>query len=241
MSDNWLSIARQLSEKNQVWLPDLRNHGRSPHSQIHNYQAMCDDLFEFINKNLLYKPVIIGHSMGGKVAMTFAKEHPDLISGLVIVDIAPKNYSIHETQDMYSHHYIINSLCSLKLENVDSREKADKLLATSIPSYQLRMFLLKNLHRTKYGYQWLFNLPVLKENLNNIAGGFGKEWNQISITGFPVLFIKGEESNYINSNDVLLIDKIFSTSQIEIVHHAGHWLHVQNPQTFIALIRKYII
>lgn len=241
MSDNWMSIARQLSEKNKIWLPDQRNHGRSPHSPTHNYQAMSDDLLEFINKHQLHKPIIIGHSMGGKVAMTFAKKHSNLVSGMVIVDIAPKNYSINETQDINSHLHIINTLCSLELEKVDSREKADEILSTSIPSNNLRAFLLKNLQRTENGFQWMFNLPVLKENLEHIVGGFGEEWQHISITDFPILFVKGEQSNYITSNDIALIKRIFPAAQIEIVNNAGHWLHAQNQQAFIAYLKKYFL
>ncbi|MGQ9847044.1 MAG: alpha/beta fold hydrolase [Bacteroidales bacterium] len=241
MSDNWMSIARQLSDKYQIWLPDLRNHGRSPHSTIHNYQAMSNDLLEFIDKHHLHKPIIIGHSMGGKVAMTFAKEHSDLLSGMAIVDIAPKNYSINETQDIHSHRHIIDALCSLKLEKIDSREKADELLSTSIHSNNLRAFLLKNLQRTENGFKWLFNLPILKENLEHIAGGFGEEWQHTSITGFPVLFLKGEQSNYITSNDIALIESIFPAALIQVIPHAGHWLHAQNPQAFIASLKKYLL
>ncbi|NSW44313.1 MAG: alpha/beta fold hydrolase [Bacteroidales bacterium] len=240
MSDNWMSIARQLSNKYQIWLPDQRNHGRSPHSTIHTYQAMCNDLLEFIQKHQLHKPIVMGHSMGGKVAMTFAKEYPNLLSALVVVDIAPKNYQIHEAQDMHSHHHIIESLCSLPLNKIDSREKADELLSDSLPSPLLRAFLLKNLQRSEHGFQWLFNLPVLKENLKHIAGGFDNDWQQATITGFPVLFLKGEQSDYITPNDIPLIEQIFPAAQIEVIPQSGHWLHAQNPQAFIAALQKYL-
>jgi pimeloyl-ACP methyl ester carboxylesterase len=242
MSDNWFSIAGLLSAKAEVWLPDLRNHGRSPHSEVHSYKAMSDDMLEFIQSHAIHKPILIGHSMGGKVAMTLAKNHPELISALCVVDIAPKDYAIDHTIDFHSHKHIIDSLCSLNLSNIHSREEADLQLKEKIPSDRLRAFLLKNLQRNqKKTFQWLFNLPVLKKSLSYIAGGFGNDWDNIVISGFPVLFLKGEKSNYILSEDFPLIEKIFPAAIIETIPNAGHWLHAENPELVVELVEKFTI
>jgi len=239
MSDNWISIARFLSVSNEVWLPDMRNHGHSPHTSIHTYEAMTNDVIEFIHQHQIVKPVLIGHSMGGKVAMNFARTNHEMIAGLGIVDIAPKNYSVFETHDPHKH--IIDSLCKLDLNSIHHRDEADEMLSKDIPSHVLRAFLLKNLQRTPNGFQWLFNLPVLKENLEHIAGGFGEEWNQCIVSGIPVLFFKGALSDYINEQDFPFIEKIFPSSNIEIIPHAGHWLHAQNPDAFLNALKTYLL
>lgn len=241
MSDNWMSIARILSSKNEIWLPDLRNHGHSPHNAIHTYETMSQDIITFIQTNNIYKPILIGHSMGGKVAMTIAKNNPELLAGLCVVDIAPKNFEINETQDLHSHRHIIDSLCSLELGKIKNREEADEILSNSLPSAMLRAFLLKNLQRTPNGFQWLFNLPVLKKYLPQIAGGFDNNWQQTTITGFPVLFAKGEQSDYITNNDYSHIETIFPSAIIKVIPNAGHWLHAQNSDAFIQALKEHIL
>lgn len=241
MSDNWISIARSLSANNEIWLPDIRNHGHSPHDSIHTYEAMTNDIIEFIHQHQIVKPVLIGHSMGGKVAINLARINPELIAGLGIVDIAPKNYNVTDTQDLHSHKHIIESLCKLDVNSIHHRDEADEMLSKDIPSPVLRAFLLKNLQRTPHGFQWLFNLPVLKKNLKHIVGGFEDKWNQCVISDLPVLFLKGELSNYISEQDYSIIEKIFPSSHIEVIAHAGHWLHAQNPEAFLNAVKTYLL
>lgn len=241
MSDNWMTIARLLSVNNEIWLPDLRNHGHSPHADIHTYESLSMDVVEFIDTHKIHKPIIIGHSMGGKVAMTVAKKNQELIAGLCIVDIAPKNYNIDETQDLHSHQHIIQSLCSLEIDKIKNREEADELLSKYLPSQTLRAFLLKNLQRTSNGFQWLFNLPILKKYLPEIAGGFDNNWLQTTITGLPVLFLKGEKSDYISDSDYSLIEKIFPSATIQLIPNAGHWLHAQNPEAFLQALKEHLL
>jgi len=241
MSDNWMTIARILSVNNEIWLPDLRNHGHSPHADIHTYESLSMDVVEFIDTHKIHKPIIIGHSMGGKVAMTLAKNNQEHIAGLCIVDIAPKNYNINETQDLHSHQHIIQSLCSLDIDKIQRREEADELLSKYLPSPMLRAFLLKNLQRTQTGFKWLFNLPVFKKYLPQIAGGFDESWRNTSISGFPVLFLKGEQSDYITKEDYALIEQIFPGSVMQTISNAGHWLHAQNPEAFIKAIKENLL
>lgn len=242
MSDNWLTIARMLANQYRVIIPDLRNHGHSPHSNTHTYEEMAQDVIKLLDKLNITQCLLIGHSMGGKIAMTIAKYFPSYVAGLGIVDIAPKNYDIKDTQDELSHQLIINSLMSLDIKNITRREEADKKLSTTIHSSSLRSFLLKNLSRDEEGnFKWLFNLPVLQQYLETIAGSFDYPWTLKIINQFPVLFIKGANSNYILPSDYPLIYEYFPEASIISISDTGHWLHAQKPFEFIEVVHKNLL
>ncbi|MFT4741961.1 MAG: esterase [Marivirga sp.] len=229
-SDNWLTIGRQLSENYKIYILDQRNHGDSPHDGIHSYEAMANDLKEFIDKHAIKNPHFIGHSMGGKAAMTFAVTYPDLFDKLIIVDIAPKDYPVH-------HDQILEGLKNLDLTQVKTRGDADKQLAAYVPEQGVRQFLLKNLQRDgNKAYSWKINLKVLDESIEEISQS---RINPISKEK-PVLFIGGKNSNYIQKADDNLIKEFFPGAQIEMIADAGHWIHAEQPEAFLDHVQKFL-
>ncbi len=221
LSDNWVTHAKRLAEKFSVYLPDLRNHGQSPHSPTFNYAAMADDLYEFIDEHKLKNPVIIGHSMGGKVAMWFALEYPDLLEKLIVVDISPAKYA-----DRDAHFDIISAMMSIDFEAVHTREEVEELLKHSIPHYGTRLFILKNLYRkTRNTFDWRLNLNTISNNMDMIFAGVDVD----NVFNKPVLFIKGGKSDYIKDDHIPTIKRLFPASEIITIPQAGHWVHVDAP------------
>ncbi|MEM9859281.1 MAG: alpha/beta fold hydrolase [Bacteroidota bacterium] len=228
-SDNWLSIAKVLSEHFKVYLIDQRNHGQSPHDDEFSYPAMAEDLKTFIEQHKIDNPVILGHSMGGKTAMQFALDNQDAFEKLIVVDIGPKAYPVH-------HRTILDGLLSINLSTLASRGEADKQLSEYIPELGVRQFLLKNLGRGPNGFEWKVNLPVINDKIEIIGRGTeGKLENDKE-----VLFIRGANSNYILDEDVELIDQTFPTARLETVENAGHWVHAEKPQEVIDLVLSFI-
>jgi len=233
-SDNWLTIGKTLSEKYSVYLIDQRNHGKSEHSNIHNYDAMSDDLFEFFNENKIEKAIVIGHSMGGKTAMFFAEKFPEMVKKLIVVDIAPFTYS---AKFATSHEHILNSLSKLNLEICETRIEIENQLSEYIEEESLRKFLLKNIGRNAdNSFYWIMNLSVLKNSLPDILQGLETQ-NKINV---PTLFIKGEKSHHIEMSDFEKIKSIFTNAKFEIIKNAGHWLHAEQPEAFLNRLNTYI-
>lgn len=229
-SDNWQAIGKALSDEYKVYLIDQRNHGRSPRSDKFTYDAMSEDLLEFIGQHNLLMPVIIGHSMGGKTAMTFAVQHPLLFSKLIVVDISPRFYPVH-------HESILKGLTSIDLQGITSRQEADEQLAIHEPHPTVRSFLLKNLYRNENGsFDWRINLPVLNEQIENVGEALT---DAVSIDN-PTLFLNGERSDYIKEEDKTLIHRIFPQAEFITVANAGHWVHAEQPEEFASIVRNFI-
>jgi len=240
-SDNWYSVAKELSGKFMVYLPDARNHGKSGHTQNHDYESMKEDLLDFIKQHDIVHPIIIGHSMGGKTAMQFALDHPEKLKKLVVVDISPRDYSETEKagEKGLSHAHIINALKNIDLSKVDKRSDAEEQLSREISSKPVRQFLLKNLEREKNGgYHWLLNLEALSNDLPKILGGIndntGKQFDG------STLFIRGELSSYITDNDLQEIKSFFPAAKVQTVKNAGHWIHAENPGEFLGILSGFI-
>jgi esterase len=228
--DNWLTVSKGLAETHKVYLMDARNHGHSPRSDEFNYSVMADDLKEFLSDHAIEKPILIGHSMGGKTVMKFASMHPSLAQKLVVVDISPRYYKRH-------HDSIIEGLESIDLKNLKSRQDADLQLSKSEPDFGVRQFLLKNLYRDENNeFQWRINLPVIAKNIDNIGEALDEN---IRIKN-PALFLRGEKSNYIKEEDENQIRKIFSDVKIETVEGAGHWVQAEKPKEFLEKVRAFI-
>lgn len=230
-SDNWISIARMVSEKYNVYLPDLRNHGQSPHSEIMNYDSMRDDILQMADELNIRKFFLSGHSMGGKVAMSFALKWPERLNGLLIADISP---FVSETSDHVAynqHKAILNAMDSLDLSKIRSRQEAEKELTNKIDSEKIRGFILKNLQRSHgNNFSWKMNVVSVLKNLDRIMEGIDKkDALNYEITGFPVLFLKSSDSDYINKADYQDILKIFPAAEMIEIQHAGHWLHADQP------------
>lgn len=243
-SDNWISIAKELAQKYQVILVDLRNHGQSPHSSSHSYSDLADDLFELFNKLNLNQATLIGHSMGGKAAMQFAVNHPNKLKALIIVDIAPKSYADANgySSQAKEHLAILSALRELPLNTIASRTDADEWLSHRIQSVAVRQFLLKNLDRDENNkFVWKLNLDALWQKLPALMSGIKTPENFAPITNLPVLVIKGELSPYIDENeDQPLFEKLFVASKITTIEGAGHWVHAEKPQQVIAAIESFL-
>lgn len=229
-SDNWLSVAKVFAENYKVYLPDLRNHGESFHDETFTYEAMANDLKDFIQDQKLQDPVIIGHSMGGKVAMKFAVNHPELFDRLIVVDISPRAYPPH-------HENILNGLKSIDLNTISSRKDADDALATYVKEKGVRQFLLKNLARDDNNrFKWKLNLPVIDKNIENVGEGLEDRL----ASDKPTLFIRGANSDYLRNEDNIVIVSTFPNSEVKTIPNAGHWVHAENPEEFIKVVKDFL-
>ncbi|MCB2194813.1 MAG: alpha/beta fold hydrolase [Bacteroidetes bacterium] len=239
-SDNWVSVGRELAENFEVYLIDQRNHGKSPHTIDHNYDLMKEDLHTFMEQHAIEKAIILGHSMGGKTAMFFATDYPEKISHLIVVDISPRSYKTTSSSQLKMHESIIRAMYNLDFYGIQNRQEIDDILAKSIPQDRIRQFLLKNIHRSKDNeYSWSINIKTIKNELRNIMDGLDE--NQPAITGFPVLFIKGEKSDYIMDKDKEMIENIFPYADFETIPDAGHWLHAEQPELFMKKVTEFIL
>jgi len=244
-SDNWIAIGRRLAENFEVFIIDQRNHGRSPHSESHNYHLMVGDLFEFLEKHNLEKAILIGHSMGGKTAMFFAHQYPEKVSGLVVLDIAPKSYVqiVKENKLEISHHDILKAMKSVDFSVINNRNDVDLELEKSIKDRKVRQFLLKNVHRNKdNSFNWNLNIDALYKDLDEILNGTDTDFYHSgdTITGFPVLFIRGANSKYILDEDLESIEAIFPYAELKTIDNAGHWLHAEQPVKLVSFIIDFL-
>ncbi len=228
LSDNWATFARRIAmEGFEVFVPDQRNHGQSPHSGNFNYLALTDDLFEFIDEHEMEHPMLLGHSMGGKVVMRFALENPELVEKLAVVDISMKAYP-PRTQ----HKQIINAMRQVDLGKVKNRRQVEEQLETLIPVQRIRQFVLKNLHRTSQNqFEWRLNIDGIETNLDDMFDAIETD----QIFGKPSLFIKGGASDYILLEDFDPIRTNFPHAEIVTIAGASHWVHVEVPERFYQL------
>lgn len=228
-SDNWQTIAKALADHHLVLTPDLRNHGRSPHVPTHTYPEMADDLQEFLEKHWVFKTALVGHSMGGKVAMQFALHHPDMVERLVVVDIAPG-----PAPDNHGH--IFRALLDLDLSRIETRQEAEAWLEPRVPDLGTRQFLLKNITRNADGtFAWKMNLPALWEAYPDILAGVqGEPFDK------PTLFIRGSRSGYVQDEDFPLIQALFPQAQVVTIEGAGHWVHADKPAELLAVLREFL-
>lgn len=242
-SDNWLSVASKLEDHYRIILPDQRNHGQSGHNDVHTYEALADDLYETLQEKIKGKVILLGHSMGGKTVMRLAMEHPEIVSQLIVADIAPKNYGRFSNygETTANHESILKALLGLHPEKMESRSEMDAALKKHFPSRTLRQFLLKNVKRQKGGqYHWQLNIDALMNNLPEIMDGFSHLDDQRAVQNMPAVFIRGEKSPYIKDEDTLVINRFFPGSQLVTIPDAGHWLHAEQPELFLKTLLYYI-
>lgn len=228
--ENLGAVAKVLAEDFSVYSVDLRNHGRSPHHEMMNYELMANDVIRLMDSLNLTEAVLLGHSMGGKVAMEVALRAPDRISGLIVADIAPVRYPPH-------HHQVFAGLQGLALSAITSRAQADKELAAYINEASVRSFLLKNLVKTSAsGFQWRMNLSAIAKHYEHIMAGQSSE----SSYDKPVLFIKGGSSDYILPRHQDAILSLFPAAGVKIIQNAGHWLHAEKPALFNRIVSQFL-
>lgn len=229
---NWQSLARVFSRHFKVFSLDLRNHGQSFHHQEMNYPVMVEDVYRLICHLEIDSCALIGHSMGGKTAMLLTLKHPELVSQLVVADIAPVAYS-------HAYGHLIDPILGLKLDQLDSRSAVDKVLQPDIPDTSLRNFLLQNLERKAGHWRWKVNWTAIDRQMYHL-------------TGFPVLppawkigtqtqFIRGEESDYIGAAEESEIAVHFKDASIKTIANAGHWLHAEQPEIFSQITLDFLL
>lgn len=229
-ADNWFGVAPALAERCHVLLPDLRNHGHSPHHPEMTFSLLAADVERFFADHGLRPAAVLGHSLGGKVAMQFALSHPERVKKLVVVDIAPRVYAP-------THDRIFSALLNLDLESFQTRPQVEEALAWEIPSLKLRRFLLKNLGRNTAGhFQWKIGLRHLAENYPNLCAALPPA---DPFCG-PALFIRGGKSNYVSDTDETEIRRLFPAMQLETIEEAGHWVPADAPEEFVRLVTEFL-
>ncbi|PPK87340.1 pimeloyl-ACP methyl ester carboxylesterase [Neolewinella xylanilytica] len=229
--DNWQTIARQWAEDYRVILVDLRNHGRSPHADEMTYPLMAEDLAAFLEEQGVDRCHLLGHSMGGKVAMQAALSYPTLVEKLVVVDMAPRPYG-------RGHDDVFAALKALNPSDIEDRRHADELMAPHMADEGVRMFLLKNLARdSKTGFRWRMNLEVLDRDYENLIGPVGTLGQEFSR---PALFVRGGNSGYVKDDDLDGIKYLFPAAELVTVEGAGHWVHAEQPERLFALVREFL-
>ncbi len=219
-SRNWRSIARQLAGHRRVFVLDMRNHGDSPHDEQMDYPVMAADLLEFMERHRIFTADLLGHSMGGKIAMWFALNHPERVNKLIVADISPVSY-------VYNFDKTINALKDLPLHGISNRKQAEEWLAFAIPDINYRQFLLQNLLLQDGFYRWRINPEFFRKNAHYIVAF--PETDKVKPYPKPVLFLGGEKSEYIHSHAIY---RLFPKALITEIAGSGHWVHVDAPQLF---------
>ena len=226
---NWNSIAKRLGANHRVFAVDLRNHGTSPWADSMDYFEMAGDVTGFIRRHGLEGAAILGHSMGGKVAMTLALEHGDMVGSLIVADIAPVTYG----HDLEAY---LESLQGVSLEGVERRAEVDAALAGAIPDPAIRAFLLQNLVWDGGAWDWRINLAGVHASLDEIIG-----FPEVAgAYGGPALFVAGELSNYIRAEYTDTINRLFPNVRTATIPGAGHWVHADRPGAFIETVQEFL-
>ena len=228
---NWTRLTKRFAADRRVLAFDLRNHGSSPWAPGMGYEIMAEDVAHALDARRLSGVDLVGHSMGGKVAMTLALTQPRLVTRMIVADIAPVSYF---------HHYddLIDPILALPLERLESRAQAEQLLRQNIPEDQLRAFLLQNLARGSEGWYWRVNWQAIQRDMEWLTGfiDLPQDW-RIEV---PTLFLRGDRSDYIGETEVEVIGDHFDAAEIVTVTDAGHWLHAEQPRRFIELVFDFL-
>ncbi|UTM58253.1 alpha/beta fold hydrolase [Photobacterium sp. CCB-ST2H9] len=228
-ADNLGILARSLKDTCQVISVDLRNHGRSPHSEHFTYQEMAQDVLDVLNQLDIENFTVIGHSMGGKVAMTMAALAAERIKSLIVLDMAPVAYHVHRHENVFAGLQAVNN------QTVTSRKDAEHYLALHVEEAGVRQFLLKSLYKADEGFRWRFHVEALIANYSTIMG-----WETISPFTGPTLFIKGQNSEYIQPEHREAIMGQFPNAKAHMVTNTGHWLHAEKPETVNRIILNFL-
>lgn len=229
-SDNWQTLGKRYAERHHVWMLDARNHGRSPHDPIHSYEAMAQDVVDFLDAQGLSKVNLLGHSMGGKTVLLLSQRHPDRIEKLIVADIAARAYTPH-------HGPIFDALTATNPAQARSRESIQHTLERTLNDDPVLIpFLMKGLHRRREGgFAWRFNVPTLRQALPDIVGHI-----ELGLNTLPALFIRGSESDYVSDDDLTSLENGFLNMDHHTIQGAGHWLHAQAPDEFFEVTADFL-
>jgi pimeloyl-ACP methyl ester carboxylesterase len=234
---NWTTIAKALADDHRITLVDLPHHGRSPSAERFDYVDVVDQVAELLDA--ADPAAVVGHSLGGKVAMLLALLHPDLVERLVVADMSPVRYGA--TAGGLARY--ARALLDLDLSAVTSREDAERLLEPEVPDPTIRSFLLQNLRRdatARWGWRWQPNLEVLERDLPVIA-----DWPEDRLAGVPaydgpVLWLAGGRSDYVREEYAEAMDRWFPRNRKVVMKQAGHWLHSEQPELFTEILRRFL-
>ncbi|MGB0629568.1 MAG: alpha/beta fold hydrolase [Alphaproteobacteria bacterium] len=227
---NWASIARALADTHHVYALDLRNHGASPRASTMTYEEMADDVAGFIAGRRLKDPVVLGHSMGGKVAMRLALDQPDLLKGLIVVDIAPVNYG----HDMLDY---IAAMQMLDLSGEQRRAELEEELREEVDDPGITAFLMTNLERANGGFQWRINLQAISAGMSGISAF---PYPDGAVYDGPAAFIAGEHSAYIRDEHRARILELFPKARTVTIKDASHWVHADQPAAFLKTAQAFL-
>ena len=231
-SRNWQAVAGELAKSRRVLAVDLRNHGASPHDERHDYAEMESDLVEWLDDQRLPRVALLGHSMGGKLAMAFACHQPRRVERLVVVDIAPRDYDVGRIGSM------LDVMAGMDLAKVGSRVEAEAILQEAVPDWGLMKFLATNLDRDESGrYFWRANVTVLRAEIGKMAAN--PLWPGDRFDG-PTLFVAGGKSDHVRVEDHAAIRGYFPAAQIEVLAGAGHNPHFEAREEFVAALRRFL-
>lgn len=228
-TSNLIGVTRSLEADFKVVRFDLRNHGKSAHSEVMDIPSMSADVAAAMAELDIPEAYVLGHSLGGKVAMDLAATRGDKVKALVVADIAPVSYG-------RGHDAILDGLLGLDLQALRNREQADAQLKPAVPELAIRQFLLKNLARDgDSGWKWKMNLPAIAASYDRLREAPSNE-----VYSGPTLFIRGEKSRYIIDENRVPIMRQFPDARLETIAGAGHWLHAERPEEFNALVRGFL-
>ncbi|MEN8178929.1 MAG: alpha/beta fold hydrolase [Pseudomonadota bacterium] len=229
-SANWMGIARRLESDWRIIIPDLRNHGRSPHADSMSYPRMAEDLVALMDRLEISTTNLVGHSMGGKLAMVLAVQNGERVNKLVVADAAPVGYA-HRFDAIFS------GLQAIRLDLLTSRQEAEQILAESVASNETRQYLLQNLAKQSGAWSWRFNLAALASEIETIAG-----FPELAGQSFPgdVLFIYGGNSSYVQAEYLPAIREVFPFARMRMLAGAGHWVYAEQPEQFTQAMKTFL-
>ena len=228
---NWSSIAKHLSDTYRVLTVDLRNHGESPWSDVHDYSSMAEDVATLIENECSKPPIVLGHSMGGKVAMYLSIMRPQLVAQLIVVDIPPARST--GTPIDY-----VRAMQAIPLTTLAHRRDVGELLRETIPDERVRGFLVTNIITRPEGLAWAVNLDVIEKNFETIL-----DWPDLITTQHfsqQTLFLVGENSTFVGPEHETVIQQFFPASSRQVIKNAGHWVHVENTSAFLKAVRVFL-
>ncbi len=230
---NWTQIAKALADNHRVTLVDLPHHGRSPWTDDFDFLAMADSVAALLTADDAV--TLVGHSMGGKVAMLVALRYPELLDRLCVVDVSPVDYGLGREFPSY-----ISAMQAIDLDRLQQRSEADAALVEAVPSATVRGFLLQNLRREGDHWRWQINLDVLGRELGEVSG-----WPEERLAGLapydrPVLWISGARSDYVRDEYAATMDRWFPRNRRVVIKDAGHWVHSEQPEVFVEVLRRFV-
>ena len=231
-SDNWNTLAKRFADQGfEVYTIDQRNHGLSPHSDVFTYEAMADDIHEFIEAHNLQNPILLGHSMGGKTAMFFALKYDGLLNKLIVADMSPRAYEPH-------HEAVLDALNAVDFSKITTRKEAEAILSQYIDDFGTKQFLLKNIYWADNNdgkMDWRFNLKAIVNNYTEILAAVPDGMSDVN-----ALFLRGDKSSYITDIDLPEIKNRFPNYKLQTIANAGHWVHAEQPESFFQDVMGFI-